>query len=258
MRRRNLWLIGTALPLLLAFIWGGFSLDRLAESLPAAAVTSTRRLPIYSVQTTERKVAISFDAAWGADHTETLLDILDEYKVKTTFFLVTFWVEKYPEMARKIVARGHEIGMHSSTHPDFTALSAEQMRRELTQNHETIRQITGFNSKLFRPPFGAYDNRVIEVVEDELNFITIQWSVDSLDWKDVTADYIAQRVLGQIEPGDIVLFHNNAAATPAALPAILDRLQADDYEIVPVSKLILHDNYRINHEGKQVPMPPKP
>lgn len=245
--------ITCALPLLILAIWA----RPVTVSLPVwlAAGSGERRIPIYSVETTGKKVAISFDAAWGADKTPLILDILDEYNVKTTFFLVSFWVEKYPEMTQEIVRRGHELGLHSATHPDFTALSKEQMHRELRNNYETIVRVSGFKPTLFRPPFGAYNNRVLEVVEDEEGFITIQWSVDSLDWKNVTADDIVQRVLGQIGPGDIVLFHNNAEATPAALPRILASLQKDGYQIVPVSQLIHKGNYRVDHRGRQYPVP---
>lgn len=252
-RAKNLLIILAAIPLLVMASWWR---PELVDSVPALYTTAggDRRIPIYSVETPEKKVAISFDAAWGADKTPILLDILDRYNVKTTFFLVSFWVERYPELTQEIVRRGHEIGMHSATHPDFTALTKEQMHRELRHNFETIVRVSGFRPFLFRPPFGAYNNRVIEVVEDEEGFVTIQWSVDSLDWKDVTPDDIVQRVLGSIGPGDIVLFHNNAEATPEALPRILESLQTDGYQIVPVSQLIYRDNYRIDHRGRQIPL----
>lgn len=255
-RRRNWLVIGLALPVLAAAALGRLPLPPGVSGAVAvlSQAASDRRIPIYSVETTEPRVAISFDAAWGADRTEAILDILDRHGVKTTFFLVTFWVERYPEMAREIVARGHEIGMHSTSHPDMTALSKAQMRDELEENHRAIKEITGFDARLFRPPFGAYSNALIEVVEDELGFKTIQWSVDSLDWKDVDAAFIERRILDNVGPGDIVLFHNNAEATPQALPRILAELQADGYEIVPISQLIYWDNYRINHEGRQVPL----
>lgn len=255
-RLRHWLILGLALPVLAAAALGRLpAVPALSEAAAAwTMAASDRRIPIYSVDTKEARVAISFDAAWGADRTEAILDILDAHQVKTTFFLVTFWVERYPDMAREIVARGHEIGMHSTSHPDMTALSKAQMREELQENHRVIQERTGFDARLFRPPFGAYSNALMEVVEDELGFKTIQWSVDSLDWKDVDAGFIERRILDQVGPGDIVLFHNNAEATPQALPRILTELQARGYEIVPISQLIYWDNYRINHEGRQVPL----
>lgn len=210
-----------------------------------------KKLPIYSVGTEEKKVAISFDAAWGNDHTVPILDILDRYGVKTTFFLVKFWAEKYPEDVKEIYARGHEVENHSSTHPDMTTLSVEQMQNELAGASDVIEALTGEKPKLFRPPFGAYNNRVIETVE-EAGYKVIQWSVDSLDWKDLTADEIVERVRKRIEPGSIVLFHNHALHVEEYLPRILEGLQAEGYQVVPIGELIYWENYRIDNTGKQI------
>lgn len=254
-RTRGLLIIAVMVPLLVVGYWAWPAIQARMERVMrvVAMGAAPRRLPIYSVGTREKKAAISFDAAWGADKTRTILDILDEYDIKTTFFLVTFWVEKYPDEAREIVARGHEIGLHSSTHPDFTALTNAAMREELTENHRVIKEITGVEPRLFRPPFGAYNDRVLSVVEDELGYLTIQWSVDSLDWRDVTPDDITRRILSRIHPGAIVLFHNNAESTPAALPRILSTLQADGWRIVPISQLLHQGPYTIDHEGRQIP-----
>ncbi|HHY37088.1 MAG TPA: polysaccharide deacetylase family protein [Firmicutes bacterium] len=239
--------------LLLCFA-GTFTL--LGEYLPAGwpVFSSQERLvPIYAVATDEKKVSISFDAAWGAEYTPQLLEILDKYGVKTTFFLVKFWVEKYPEVTRQIVAAGHELGNHSATHPHMNALTEEEVFQELEETNGLLERLTGQRPKLFRPPFGEYNNTIIRVAE-ELGMKTIQWSVDSLDWRDLTAEEIISRVLEQIEPGAIVLFHNNARHTPAALGPILEQLQADGYEIVPISQLILWENYYIDpHTGIQHP-----
>lgn len=219
--------------------------------VPAAA--ARRRLPIYSVLTDERKLAISFDAAWGADKTPRILDTLDRFGVKTTFFLVSFWVRRYPDAARDIVRRGHELGMHSATHPDLTTLSDARIREEVMDNFRVIQETTGFMPRLFRPPFGAYDDRVLRVIEDELGFTVIQWSVDSLDWKRVGPEFVTRRVLERVHPGAIVLFHNNADATPAALPVILQTLQEQGWQVVPISQLLHPGEYDVDHEGRQVP-----
>jgi len=211
---------------------------------------SIKKIPIYSVEKTESVIAISFDASWGAEHTEELLNILDEYNVKTTFFLVNIWLEDYADMAKKIVARGHEIGLHSVTHPHFSHLSEAQMKEELLGNYQMILDTTGFEAKLFRAPFGEYNNTLLEVAES-LGFVTIQWNVDSLDWKDLSAADIQERVLKRIKPGDIVLFHNNGAHTAAALPGILEHLQAEGYSIVPISELLLQGNTYVDYNGVQ-------
>lgn len=216
-----------------------------------------KKLPIYSVETDRRRVAISFDATWGADKTPRLLEILRQHHVKTTFFLVSMWIRKYPEETRMIAREGHEIGLHSATHPDFRTLSDVEIRRELEDNLQAVRDTTGFEARLFRPPFGAYDDRVIRAVEG-MGIIPVQWDVDSLDWMDVTPQQIVDRVTRLVRPGSIVLFHNNAESTPAALPEILRRLRAAGYAIVPVSQLLHKGPYYIDHTGRQIPTAPPP
>ena len=161
-----------------------------------------RKLPIYSVQTEEKKVAISFDAAWGADKTREIMAICDSYGVKATFFLVGFWVEEYPEMVKEIYNNGFEIGLHSNTHPDMTKLSKNEIMLELNTNISLIQQLTNFTPKLFRPPYGYYNNTLINTCE-ELGISCIEWDVDSLDWKGLSASAIAGRVTSKAKNGSI-------------------------------------------------------
>ncbi|MBR0596840.1 polysaccharide deacetylase family protein [Clostridiales bacterium BAD-6] len=210
-----------------------------------------KKLPIYSVDTTEKKVAISFDAAWGNEHTKPILDILDQYGVKTTFFLVEFWVDKFPEDVLEIHKRGHEIGNHSSSHPNMSKLSSGEIVKELKGPEEKIAAITGVRPTVFRPPFGAYSNGLIETCEAS-GYYVIQWDVDSLDWKDISAEQIVERVTRNVKPGSIVLFHNNAEHVEQYLPLVIQKLQADGYQIVPVGQLIMKENYHMDHAGKQV------
>ncbi|MGB9886951.1 MAG: polysaccharide deacetylase family protein [Moorellales bacterium] len=214
-------------------------------------VAGARRIhPIYRVDTAERKVALSFDACWGAERTPALLEVLRRHGVKTTFFLVNLWLEKYPERAREIAAEGHEIGLHSATHPRFTRLSDEQIIRELRENARLIREVTGYEPKLFRPPFGDYDDRVVTLVQQE-GFIPIQWSIDSLDWKDLSAEAMVDRIRQRLQPGSIILFHNNGKHTVEALEPLIKYMREQGYEIVPISSLIYHDQYYIDHSGVQ-------
>lgn len=210
-----------------------------------------RKLPIYSVQTDEKVVAISFDAAWGADKTEKIMDICDEYKVKATFFLVGFWVNDYPETLKKIYERGFEIGLHSTTHPDMTHLTEKQQKLELEQNKDIIYAVTGVKPNIFRPPFGAYNNRLITTCE-KLGITSVQWSVDSLDWKGLSAGQISSRVCSQTENGSIVLFHNNSDNIIDALRMVLEFYTKNGYKVVPVGELIYKSNYIINQQGKQI------
>ncbi|HHU32361.1 MAG: polysaccharide deacetylase family protein [Zhaonellaceae bacterium] len=249
---RKLWL-GRLLGIILMIF--GIILVRGPLSGPTemlvSLVTGVKKLhPIYCVNTEEPKIAISFDATWGAAFTKDLLDTLDKYNVKTTFFLVNIWLDKFPEEAKEIVARGHEIGLHSTTHPDFKKLSEEQMIDELQNNYNKILEVTGFKPILFRPPFGSYNNTLITVA-NKMGLHVIQWDVDSLDWKDLSAEQIYSRVTSKVKNGSIVLFHNNAQHTPKALGPILENLQSKGFKIVPISELIYKEDYYVDVNGVQ-------
>lgn len=226
----------------------------LTTAVIGSAVTfaqNDRKLPIYCVDCEEKKIAISFDAAWGNDDTQQLIDTLKEYDVPATFFVVGAWVDKYPESVKALADAGHRIENHSNTHPYMSQLSKEQMCNELTACNEKIAAITKRTPVLFRPPYGDYDNSVIEATES-VKMFPIQWSVDSLDWKDnATPESICQRVTSKVKNGSIVLFHNDADHTPAALPNILKCLKDEGYEFVFIEDLIYKENYEIIHDGTQ-------
>jgi len=222
-----------------------------AGEVVSVLVAGTNRLhPIYAVDLQEKKASFSFDATWGSSRTPQILHILAEHNLKTTFFLTNIWLNSYPELAREIVARGHETGLHTSSHPNLPGLSDERIRRELIENRQRITEVTGEKPFLFRPPFGAYNNRVIAIAREE-NLVPVQWSVDSLDWKNLSAEQIISRVTSGIHPGAIVLFHNDGTNTPQALGPIIDHLQNEGYSIVPISELIYKDNYYIDVNGIQ-------
>ena len=214
------------------------------------AFADKREVPIYCVDRADNYVAISFDAAWGADKTSQIMDVCDQYGVKATFFLVGFWVEKYPEKVAEIASRGFEIGTHSSTHPQMSKLSAEQCKSELTDSSLKIFEITGKPVTLFRPPFGDYNNRLLQVAK-ELGLYTIQWSVDSLDWKGLSAIQIAERVQ-KANSGDIILCHNNSDHIVEALPLIFEGLKLKGLKLCPIGELIYTQNYYVDSTGKQI------
>ncbi len=220
---------------------------------PAAAVVARKReLPIYSVAREDKVLSISFDASWGADKTIPILDILDKYGVKTTFFLVGGWVDKYPDMLKEIVARGHEIGNHSDTHPHMSQLSDQDIRKELHNMSDKVEKLTGVRPTLFRPPYGDYDDQVVTVSRQE-GYECVQWSIDSLDWKDRgTADIIKQCTY-RVENGDIVLFHNDSNDIVNALPTVIEHYQQLGYTIIPVSEILLEGEYTIDVQGRQHP-----
>jgi polysaccharide deacetylase family sporulation protein PdaB len=215
------------------------------------AARKNRLVPIYYVETEEKKIAISFDASWGAEFTPTILKVLREHEIKTTFFLTGFWIEKYPDMVKTIVAEGHELGNHTWTHPHLNTLEKASITNELERVHAALKDLWGKEPKLFRPPFGEYSDKVIEAA-DALGYLTIQWSVDSLDWKDLSEQAIIQRVTEKMHPGAIVLFHNNGRYTADALPEIIAFAKENGYQIVPISELLYKDNFTIdNSNGAQ-------
>ena len=213
---------------------------------------NTKLVPVYSVQTDKKQVAITFDASWGADKTEEIMKILKEYDAKGTFFLVGFWVDKYPDMVKLINDNGFEIGTHSNTHPDLTKLSREAVKLEISTCTDMIEKITNKKIELFRAPYGAYNNTVIEV-SNELNLIPIQWDVDSLDWKGISAQNITTRIINNVKNGSIILCHNNSDHILDALPMVLDRLTGQGYEVTSVGELVYKENYTIYRNGVQKP-----
>lgn len=223
----------------------------LALRNPLASVIADSKLkPIYCVETERRVVSLTFDAAWGSDKTLAILDILDEYNVKATFFLVGFWIRANPELVREIARRGHEIGTHSMTHPEMSKLSYEKMLYELNESAKMITDLTGDKVEVFRPPFGDYNNELIRAC-GEAKLYAIQWDVDSLDWKGLSAAQIASRCQ-KAAKGSIILFHNNSDNIVQALPVVIVALRTKGLGFAPVGELIYRDNYVIDNSGRQL------
>ena len=210
-----------------------------------------RKLPIYGVETDKKEIAITFDAAYGSDETVKIINILKEKNVTATFFLVGFWVDKYPDLVKTLDSSGIEIGTHSNTHPYMSKLSASQMQAELQTSVDKIKNITGKDVTLFRPPYGDYNDTLVTVAEN-MNIKPIQWSVDSLDWKGLDTSQMMARITPNVENGSIILFHNNSDHIVEALPVIIDTLTEQGYTLVHVSDLIYHENYTIRNDGIQV------
>lgn len=217
-------------------------------------LTHKRQLPVYSVARDDKVISISFDAAWGDAQTIPILNILDEYDVKTTFFLVGFWVDKYPELVKEIVARGHEIGNHSQSHPHMSQLSEEKIKEELRIMSDKVERLTGVRPTLFRPPYGDYNDKVVLVSRAE-GYEVVQWSIDSLDWKNRGVNDIIKQCTTKVESGDIVLFHNDAQYILQALPTVIEYYQSQGYKIIPVSQILLSGETTIDVQGKQHPLP---
>ena len=243
LKRRHLALLGAALVSAAIFA---------AVQAPAAvtAAATRRQLPIYCVERDQKVCSISFDAAWGADNTQKILDVLDEYNVKATFFVVSAWAEQYPDTAKAIVEHGHELMNHSSKHDHYNSLTADQIVADVNKCNDVIEELAGSRPTLIRCPFGEYDDHVISAIRS-IGMEPIQWDVDSLDWKGISAAEITKRVTGKVGPGSIVLFHNAGEHTPEALPEILRWMKQEGFEVVPISEILLDGEYTLDHEGRQ-------
>jgi len=219
---------------------------------PAAvsAAVVTRQLPVYCVERDGKYCSLSFDAAWGNEDTQQLIDILAEYDVKATFFVVGQWVDKYPESVKALHDAGHEVQNHSNTHPHMAKLSSSDIVTELNACNDKVESVTGVRPTLFRCPYGEYDDNVIGTVNG-MGMTAVQWDVDSLDWKDYDAATITQRVTSRVQPGSIVLFHNAALHTPEALPGIIEYLLSEGYTIVPISDILLTGETYMDNTGRQ-------
>lgn len=242
--------LGICLTLLLIIFSFGFLLgNKYGESIP---VLNQRLAPIYKVVTDQNIVSLTIDGTWGADYTDEILNILRQNDIKITFFFAGYWLEKYPDIVKRIAAEGHEIENHSFTHPHFNSLSQKKIKEELKLTSDLVEKIIGKRPRFFRPPFGEYNNYVIKTIND-LDYQIIQWSVDSHDWMEPGVDYIENRVMSNAGSGDIILMHNNAPDTPEALRRIIPKLKEKGLKIVPLSEMVYKDNYYIeSYSGRQV------
>ena len=220
-------------------------------TVSSSSAVNGRELPIYCVETDQKKVALSFDAAWGNEDTAQILEILKNHNVHVTFFMTGGWVENYPDDVKAILAAGHDLGNHSENHKNMSQLSTSEQEEELMKVHNKVKELTGYEMNLFRPPYG--DNTVV-LTAKKLGYYTIQWDVDSLDWKDYGVDSIIKTVTQHkhLGNGSIILCHNGAKYTAQALDTMLTTLKDQGYEIVPVSELIIKEDYHMNAEGRQI------
>ena len=211
---------------------------------------STRKVPVYGVDTDKKVIALTFDAAWGADKTQGILDIMSQYNAKGTFFLVGFWIDKYEKETKAIAEAGFEIGNHSRNHLNMPKLSENEIENEIEYVNDRVFDLTGKKPKYFRAPFGDYNNKLMTSLEG-LNMVGVQWSIDSLDWKGLSAKQIYDRVVPKAKSGDIVLFHNNSDHVLDALPMVLTALRAQGFEFVTIADLVLTEGYTIDSNGIQ-------
>lgn len=210
-----------------------------------------RLVPIYSVDTPDKKIAVTFDVAWENSNTEELIKILKDNDARATFFVTGDWCDRYPDDVRKFHEAGHEIENHSDKHPHVLGANVNDLIADTRECSRKIKMLTGEEPALYRAPYGEYDDNLITTL-DGMGMKVIQWDVDSVDWKEPSAADIKKKVLKGVKPGSILLFHNDLANTTEALPEILSELKSQGFKFVSVNDLILKDNYTIDPNGKQI------
>ena len=220
------------------------------EAIQTSSVND-KLLPIYNVQTEEKKVAFTMNCAWNADDIDQILEVLKQNDTKITFFMVGNWIDKFPEAVKKIYEAGHEIASHSNTHPHVNNLSYEENIEEIEKSNDKIEKITGQRTKIYRAPYGEYNNTVIKAAQDK-GYYTIQWSLDTLDYTGLTGDEMWNRIQDKLKAGDIILSHNGTKYTADSLDMLIKNIKQKGFEVVRVSDLIYTENYTINSNGTQI------
>lgn len=223
---------------------------------PALSTPYRSELPIYSVETEQPVVALTFDAAWGDEDLADILSILDAHQAKATFFVSGDWADRYPDAIQSIHAAGHELANHGTNHKHMPNLSENDMIEEIMECHRRVYALTQTNMTAFRAPYSDWNDSVVAAAKS-CGYSSINQNVDSVDWKDYGVDSIIQTVLNDpdLDKGAIILLHNGATYTRDALDTLLDRLENEGYSFVTISDLIYTENYTIDHTGRQFPAP---
>ncbi len=244
--------VGTIVLTSLALLATSFLVYPENQAVLSNSIISQKELPIYCVEQNKPLISLSFDAAWGNEDTGKILETLKKHNVRVTFFMTGGWIEKYPNDVKTIAASGHDLGNHSENHKHMSQLSAEDCKEELMKPHEKVKKLTGKDMILFRPPYGDYNDTLIQVCHEN-QYYPIQWDVDSLDWKDYDAATIIKKITENkhLGNGSIILCHNGGKHTAEALDELITKLKQKGFTLIPISELILKERYTINHEGRQ-------
>ena len=202
-------------------------------------LSGVTEVPICEVWTKESQIALSFDVGRSDGNIEELLPVLQKNGAKATFFISGQWAEQHSETVKEICEAGYELGSCGQSYTNMRLLSGEECREEILKAHDLVEQLTGYEMTVFRPPFGEYDNHVIDSAR-KCGYCTVQGNVDSLDWKDYGVDAVIQTVLEhpELDRGSILLFHSGAVYTAEAVDEIIAELQGRGYDLVSVSQLL--------------------
>ena len=227
------------------------TLNTSKDVIQTSSVANQKLLPIYNVQTDENKVAFTMNCAWNADDIDSILETLNKNNTKITFFMVGDWIDKFPDAVKKIYESGNEIASHSNTHPHVNNLSYEKNIDEIEKSNDKIEKITGSRTKVYRAPYGEYNDIVIKAATDK-GYYTIQWDLDTLDYTGLTGNEMWNRLENKLKAGDIILSHNGTKHTADSLDMLLKNIKSKGFEVVKVSDLIYKENYTINNNGTQI------
>ncbi len=213
--------------------------------------TQKRNIPIYSVERNDNAISITFDCAWGSNDINDIISVLKKHNCNATFFVLGTWAKNNPDVMKALAQAGHEIGNHSYNHTYYTTLGIDQMLEDIKKCNDEIKASCNYTPTLFRAPSGDYNNNVIAACK-EAGMEYIQWSIDSLDWRNLTCEEMLERIIPKTQSGDILLFHNDTAHTAESLDKILTELEKKGFSFLKVSDLIYKDNYTIDHTGRQI------
>lgn len=214
--------------------------------LPVQASAANASILVSQVTTPTKMIALTFDFGSDTGNLPTILQILTDHQVKSTFFATGESASKNPDAIRTILAQGSELGNHSWSHPNFTLITAAQMNEEIMKTHNIIREITNQSPKpYFRPPYGALNAAVLQAAGNAGYSQTITWNIDTLDWQGVSAAAIQDKVISLAAPGAIILMHvgSGATHTPEALPGLIKGLREKGYELVTITQLLSQIKY---------------
>ncbi len=234
--------------LIMALIWLTVIVTVVVLTATKRVNAGARRVPVYCVDRADKTISLTFNAAWGDETTDEILNILRENGVKATFFFVGTFAESYPESVKKIANEGHEIANHSMRHRDPTEQDEKALRKDISDCSDLLYSLTGIKPALYRAPAGVYNNEAIEAA-GELGLTAVQWSADSIDWKDPTPERIRERIMNKTKPGAILLFHLGKENTAQALPGIIEALKNEGYTFVTVSGLLPEGERYVDAQG---------
>ncbi|QDR80547.1 polysaccharide deacetylase family protein [Sporomusa termitida] len=192
--------------------------------------------PVFQGNSSQPRVAFACNVFWGEEYLPAMLKTFDENNIHITFFIGGSWANRYPQVLKDIANKGHELGNHTYSHPHPNNLSKEKNKEQIIKAEELVSSITGLKTNLYAPPYGEYNNTVLQAAQ-ELNYTTIMWSIDTVDWKRPPPDILQERVLKKLHNGAIILMHPTAP-TAQALPGLISEIKKRGYTITTVTDIL--------------------